>query len=825
MSSTDGSVGPPPLERALPLRLLERHLGPIRRVAGYAARHPGHVRYLEINTRRWLGPLLEEDLPDFVRQSLIVLAGQVAGVDRLDEGTRANRMAVVHQEVRRLDAVLGLPLPPAEPQRPAPEPKVDARTFEEPRRERQKTKKERKERHRAAEPVDRKAVQRPFWNGNPQVAIADLDVAPTLVEALERAGIRTVHELLDHPPVGERIFRPIHGAGREMPEEEVAVGGRLLGYHTVVRPSGNRELRGTVRGADRMRLAWSDPVVATRFRDAATIGQRVVMVGRWDGSILWDAEVVAEDGKQVRRVYYGIPGVDDAEVQALVFRLLPAIGSMRDPLPAGIRRADHVSHGEALLALHGRGDREAARRRLAFEELLGLALGACYPRFSERRRGIAQTVHHEPPSLVLSQIDHVLPDPAELAFDAIRRDLRRSSPMRRLLAGPPGGSKALVALLASLAVTEGKLQVLWILPDAQLAENHHAFTTHLLEPTETVAELWRPGQPGASAQRERLKRGEIQLLFATPEVLGAQVEFRRLGLVVIVDRGGALDLLPRVEELRGPTPDLLVVSGYRPTSRALIEDWGSYAISWVDGPPAPQCLVKPMAQRDAAYAPARHAIQQGGQVAILFPQIAGRDALDPAEASRVLSAISADALAGARLLLLHGAMPVADRVHTWDDLSHRRAAGVVATLPLEDLPPIPGLKVVVVEHAHRVDPRRLTRIAGMGAQPVSLVVADDTPDERVRTLVEAVEGTPTLEPLRAALRFFDPATDGERILQAREAALELLARDGSLRNGAHADLVRLVRSRWARWFGSDAACPLPPPTDGPKRRRRRRRRR
>jgi ATP-dependent DNA helicase RecG len=828
---------PVPADEGLPLPLVERQLAPIRRLVAYATEHPDRARYVEANLRRWLGPLLEANLPEPFRDVLIALAGAIAGIDTLDPADRTLRLRPIRQEIARLDAVLGLPLPRRDrprPTRPRRSARTEAPPQEEPRERRGRRGRGRRrgsasrEERREEPPAPRPRVpepRQPFWSGNPYQEVKTLPIEPSLADALLTAGISTVADLLHLRPTDQEILRPIHGAGRPLPQGRIAVGGRLAGRHTVLRNT-SREARATLVGADRLTLTWSDPADADRALDGVSQGERVVVVGEERDGRLHEPTAVVEDGKEVRLVHYGLPGVADDAVQRLLFRLLPGFAQVRDPLPNAIRPDGLIAHGQALLALHARGDRKAAQRRLAYEEALGVSLGAAWPSTAQRRRGIQQTVLHRAVSVIQTHLDGHLSDSAEQAFDDIRRDLRRNRPMRRVLAGPPGGNKGLTALLAAAAVAEGKSQVLWVGATAQHAEALYAFSAPLLAVAGLKAELLRPGRKPSAQLRDQLKRGEIHVLFTAPDPVDSSLEFRRLGLVISSERHGRVGLGgARVEELGPPFPDLLVVAGTRPTAAELLGPWGDFGVSWVDGPPAPTAVVKTVSQRDSAYAAARTTLVSGGQVAVLFPQINGTDALDPTEASRVMSAISEEALSGAKMTLLHGAMPAADRRQTVADMSHRRAEALLSTVPLEDLAPIPGIDVVVVEHAQRMEPLRLGRIAGMGVRQVSLVVADDTPADQVEALLESLAGPTADHDTGIQFAFFDPRHDTDLLVDARRAALELLSVDGSLRNGAHADLVRLVRTRWRVWMGADAPCPLPDVGEGGSQKRRRRRRR
>ena len=171
---------------------------------------------------------------------------------------------------------------------------------------------------------------------------------------------------------------------------------------------------------------------------------------------------------------------------------------VRGPLP-GI--------GEAVAAAHFPDDeqqRDAALRRLAFDELLALQLGMVSRRRARgraaasvvavdgarhaaaiasveasigdsvrQRSGTAADPDAAPIRLTLDQAD---------AVEAIRADLARSHPMLRLLQGDVGSGKTAVAALAMAFVADSGGQAALLAPTDLLARQHLATLSNLLEP-------------------------------------------------------------------------------------------------------------------------------------------------------------------------------------------------------------------------------------------------------------------------------------------------------------------------------------------------------
>jgi ATP-dependent DNA helicase RecG len=107
--------------------------------------------------------------------------------------------------------------------------------------------------------------------------------------------------------------------------------------------------------------------------------------------------------------------------------------------------------------------------------------------------------------------------------------------MNRLLQGDVGSGKTIVALEAAAVAIENGCQAGFLAPTEILAEQHFFNTQRIYAPSGYRVGLLKSGLKKAErkALLEQLADGSIQLLIGTHAVLEADVEFRKLGLVVI----------------------------------------------------------------------------------------------------------------------------------------------------------------------------------------------------------------------------------------------------------------------------------------------------
>ena len=238
-------------------------------------------------------------------------------------------------------------------------------------------------------------------------------------------------------------------------------------------------------------------------------------------------------------------------------------------LPAPIRRGmGLVGIEEALAQVHFPDDferRDAALRRLAFDELLALQVGMVGRR---RERAVAASVSiatapardAEVRGALAAALGQRLGRGVELtgdqerAMDAVRDDVRGPHPMLRLLQGDVGSGKTAVAAYALALAAGADVQGALLAPTDLLARQHAATLDDLLRPLGIAVELLTGSLAGAESRRvlEALADGRAQVVVGTHALFSERVAYTRLGLVVVdeqhrfgVEQRGALEAKTR----------------------------------------------------------------------------------------------------------------------------------------------------------------------------------------------------------------------------------------------------------------------------------------
>ncbi|MFM8819633.1 MAG: transcription-repair coupling factor [Phenylobacterium sp.] len=180
-------------------------------------------------------------------------------------------------------------------------------------------------------------------------------------------------------------------------------------------------------------------------------------------------------------------------------------------------------------AWQSRKARAKARMRDMAEGLIRIAA----------ERSMRETEALSPPSGVFEEFCARFPfeetEDQLSAIEDVLEDFASGHPMDRLVCGDVGFGKTEVALRAAFVAAMSGLQVAVIAPTTLLARQHfRTFSDRFQGWPLKVSRLSRLTPLREAAEtREGLKKGEIEVVIGTHAVLSKQVEFARLGLVIV----------------------------------------------------------------------------------------------------------------------------------------------------------------------------------------------------------------------------------------------------------------------------------------------------
>jgi transcription-repair coupling factor (superfamily II helicase) len=299
------------------------------------------------------------------------------------------------------------------------------------------------------------------------------------------------------------------------------------------------------------------------------------------------------------------------------------------------------------------------------------------------------------------------PDQLKAAQD-VKRDMESPRPMDRLVCGDVGFGKTEVAIRAIFkAVTAGK-QVALLAPTTILTQQHYHTLKERFAPYPVQVGLlnrFRTAEERRHIQ-QRLQTGELDVVVGTHQLLGKDVRFKTLGLLVVdEEQRFGVNQKEKIKALKTQV-DVLTLTA-TPIPRTLYMALsGVREMSLITTPPPSRRAIK---THLAPYDPemVRSAIRQeldrGGQVFYVVPRVEGIE-----ETSAKLR----EMLPGARLTIAHGQMPEAELETTMLTFSSGEADILVCTTIIESGLDIPRVNTILIEDAQRFGLSQLYQLRG-----------------------------------------------------------------------------------------------------------------
>ena len=723
-------------------------------------------------------------------------------------------------------------------------------------------------------------------------------VGPRIGEVLGAKGIHTVGDLLHYLPFRYEDRLNPRGIAELRPGEMA----------TVIAEVRNSGLFSTRRmpifqltvgqGRARLRCLWFH---ATYLQDKFKPGQMIALYGKVEEDprtrelqiiqpqyeMLGDpgdggdngAEKKAAESLEVGRIVPIYESIGQGRLTPRWFRkaIRTALDNLTpdlpEPIPAVVRsRMGLVSPRAALWNVHWpepgeslqdlQSSRTPAHIRLIFDELFFVELGLELKRRDQKAQtGIAFQLDER----VRAAIKKILPFHPTTAqkrvLKEIAADMEKPYPMRRLLQGDVGSGKTIVGFEAAIIAIENGCQVALMAPTEILAQQHYFSARRILEDAGYRIVLLT-GSLEVDRKREirrHIAQGNAQLVIGTHALLEENVEFSRLGLV-IVDEQHRFGVMQRLKLMKksgdssedthvgtaafgrpaerssasGHTataePDVLVMTA-TPIPRTLaLTLYGDLDLSVLDElPPGRTPIVTRCVADDQSpkvWEFVRKQVVAGHQAYVVYPVISENEESELKAAIKMYRELSSDVFADLKVGLLHGRLDSELKDQVMRMFQKGELQILVATTVIEVGVDVPNATVMVIEHAERFGLAQLHQLRGRigrGAAKSYCVLmtggkVTEEGQRRLEAMVKTNDGFQIAEldlELRGPGEFFGTRQAGmpsfrvaniirdAQLLEAakREAAAVLAGPNAEISSEEISRALVQMRARWQHTYG------------------------
>ena len=705
---------------------------------------------------------------------------------------------------------------------------------------------------RAAPPTGAALLDEPL-------ASSGLRAAAVLARAGRRLGASTVRDLLFQLPKRYDDLRELSKLGRLQDVQD----GDVVSSRVEI-----RELRVEQTFRRRVQRTIAHLADDTGFAEATWFGRRyierrlkpgdmIVISGRikrrgW--SVQFDnPEFQLDDGAvlhagRIVPVYRLTAGLTASRLRTGIREALDRAGAdYPEYLPPDIRAAEGLAAvATAIEEAHYPASfegRDAALRRLAFDELFALQVGMVQRRRQRTRSltrptGVDAGVDERVRAALTGSLGRRYGRPTPLTPDQdaaiadLRGDLGRNVPMLRLLQGDVGSGKTVVAAYALAATALSGRQGAIVAPTDLLARQHAVTLADLLEDLGLPVTLLTGSLSGAgsTSARQAIANGMAGVIVGTHALLQESVRFADLSLVVIdeqhrfgVEQRGQLEA-----KADGSPPHVLLMTA-TPIPRTLGQVlYADLDVSDLRASPSGRLPVttgiRTRADLAGTWQKVRDEAALGHRTFVVVPLVEESEE-DDGTAAEAESERLREVLAPLRIGLVHGRLRAAERDAQMTRFRDGDLDVLVGTTVIEVGVDVPEATMMVVEDADRFGLAQLHQLrgrVGRGAGQSFCVLVSESTDETARARLEAVRST--RDGFLLAERDFELRREGdvlgltqsglprlrvaslarrdhqELAVRARHHAEQLLDEAGMIRGGDRSPMDALQRELQSGWL-------------------------
>ncbi len=608
-------------------------------------------------------------------------------------------------------------------------------------------------------------------------------VGPQLAEKLGRINISKPEDLLFHLPLRYQDKTHITAISDLVPGNSSVIMGQIQGCD--IRFGKRRSLLisvGDDSGSILLRFFHFSRNQQSSFREGAWIqcfgeprrGTHSLEIAHPEYQIFSDqTKPLLEES--LTPVYPTTEGVGPTVIRKLVNQAVSNhIGHLIDILPENIRQEFGLMPLEQALKMthHPPADADTkalvagthpCQQRLALEEMLAhyLALSRI-KKYRKKESAPAFSLSGTSWKTLKDSLGYQLTSAQRRVVDEIFKDIHSSVPVLRLVQGDVGSGKTVVAAAAALQAIDDGYQVALMAPTELLAEQHRQTFTQWFDDLGFKTQ-WLTGKLPVAQRRmalETIANGEANMVIGTHALFQQQVEFHKLGLMIVDEqhrfgveqrlalrsKGNATD-----SHSADQVPHQIIMSATPiPRSLAMIL-YADLDVSSIDelppGRKPVRTVVIPDTRREEVTSRIRDICDSGQQVYWVCPLVEESDKLQAQAATQTATSLQQQ-LPEIRVALIHGKLKPSQKDAIMERFNEGEIDLLVATTVIEVGVNVPNASLMIIENAERLGLSQLHQLrgrVGRGSDQASCVLVYQPPlgnlaKERLSLMRETDDG-------------------------------------------------------------------------------------
>lgn len=422
------------------------------------------------------------------------------------------------------------------------------------------------------------------------------------LKILNKMGITDIESLLEHYPFRYNVIKKTEIKSLGI-DEKVTIDGVVETVPSVVYLSKKRDkMTFKMNASDHLFRV----IIFNRgfLKLKLPVGTKITVIGKYEKRtntiVASDIKQGILEGELIEPIYHITSGITSKQINNIIMN---NITNIEDYIPDYINeRYKFDSKLECLKEIHNPTSIERlklARIKLKYEELFLFMLKINYLKKKNNKQGLPKKIDKDRVKQLITSLPFELTDDQLKSIKEIYEDMVNPRQMNRLLQGDVGSGKTIVSFVALymnyLAGYQGTLMA----PTEILSIQHYENIKSIL-PDLNVALL--TGKTKVKEKKlilDRLKNNEVDIIIGTHSLIGENVIYNNLGLVV-TDEQHRFGVNQRSNlKNKGTTPDILYMSATPIPRTYALTIYGDMDVSSIKTMPSGRKPVTTLLKKDS----------------------------------------------------------------------------------------------------------------------------------------------------------------------------------------------------------------------------------
>lgn len=581
-------------------------------------------------------------------------------------------------------------------------------------------------------------------------------VGPKMLGNLKTLNINNMEDLLSYYPYRYDIFEPIN--------LDENYNGERVAINVIVETTATTAF--IKRNFNKLQFRCNHnnkTMYAVIFNRAflkphIVIGKTITLVGKYDIKkntfICDDIKLTPLEKKEIIPIYHTKKDIKNSELRKIMENAIVDNAASYNYVPSEfIEKYNMISKKQALRMIHLPHNFEEIKKAsfyLKYEELFLFMFKIGYmKKDNENIKKEEKYFNDEDITKFINSLPFSLTDSQNEALDLILKDLKSNNKMNRLVLGDVGSGKTVISFISMYASFLSGYQSVLMAPTEVLARQHFESAINYFKDTKINIEILVGSMTKKEKEtvKDKLIRGDIDILIGTHAIIEESVIFYRLGLV-ITDEQHRFGVKQReILKSKGEVPDALYMSATPiPRSYALTL-YGDLDVSFITHKPGGRkeiiTKLKKFSELKEVLSHILEEIKQGHQVYVVASLIDDNEELDLKSVETLKEKFNLAFQNKIPIEILHGKLKQKEKDEIMARFKNNETKILISTTVIEVGVDVKNATIMVIFDADRFGLATLHQLRGrVGRNSLEsyCYLISDKESERLKVLEESNDG-------------------------------------------------------------------------------------